>query len=301
MTAPDIRKLRYVEIDYLETLKSYFKKYPTPRSAYNIVNIMIWGPLFKAQWMEYKERLILYNETWTCILMPLGNFLSPEELSSVSESFYQSGKCGSVSLVDNEYVSQYRNHLTDFNIVKDFNTADYIYLSERLARLSGKKLQKKKNLISQFIRQYGKYEVEEIDKNDAEECLRLSDQWYEDHPEDKEIGYKYEREALLRAFQFFHELQIEGKIIRLDREIIAFSLFSELKEDMAIIHFEKFNRIFKGAAQLINWETARYLQPRYHYINREEDMGIPGLRKSKQSYQPLMLLDSYKLIRKKMT
>lgn len=295
----DISKLRYVSMDDLDELSAVLKKYPNPRSAYDIVNLMIWGTQFKAQWVEYNGRLFLYNETWSCILMPLGPYLSPKELLGMSRMFYEAGKCCAISYVDSEYVSQYSDYLLDFEIVKDLNTADYIYLSDRLAKLSGKKLQKKKNLISQFIRQFGEFLVEDLREEMGEECLHFSDQWLEDHPEDKDKGYKYEREALKKAFAYFQRLHLEGTVIRVNNQIVAFSVYSEQKEDMAIIHFEKFSREIKGAAQVINWETAKRLCHRYQYINREEDMGIPGLRKSKQSYQPLMILDSFKLTRKK--
>lgn len=295
MSKPDISKLRYVGFDEYEQIKSLLKKHQTPRSAYDIVNLLIWGTQFKAQLMEYKDRVILYNETWTCILMPLGDYFAPQELRSISDAFYETGKCSKITLVDNEYVLQYGDYLQDFAIEKDYNTADYIYLTEKLASLSGKKLQKKKNLISQFKRRYGEHLVQEMKVEDGEECLQFSDRWSKEHPEDKEIGYRYEREALRLSFEYFDRLSLEGLIIRHNGKLIAYSLFSEQKEDMAIVHFEKFDRNVKGSAQLINRETAVRLQDRYHYINREEDMGIPGLRKSKLSYQPVMILDSYKL------
>ncbi len=301
MNKPDLTDLRYVTIDELDLLKTVLSRYSSPRSAYDIVNLMIWGTQCKAQWMEYAGRLILYNETWTCILMPLGKYFNPAELTAISGSFYEEGKCGTLTQVDKEYVIQYRSNLEQFRLIRDYNTADYIYLSEKLAKLSGKKLQKKKNLISQFKRRHGEYQVDKLRKEDGEECLRLSDNWLGDHPEDKDTGYKYERRAMSLVFEYFNELSIEGLVIRQNNRLIAFSIFSEQKEDMAVIHFEKFGRNIKGAAQLINWETAKHLSGRYHYINREEDMGIPGLRKAKLSYQPLMILDSYKLIKKKVT
>jgi hypothetical protein len=81
--------------------------------------------------------------------------------------------------------------------------------------------------------------------------------------------------------------------------MIAFTIYSQQSDDMVNVHFEKFDREMKGAAQLINWETAKHLQDRYLYVNREEDMGVPGLRKSKRSYQPLMVLDSYRIKKNK--
>ncbi len=299
MSRPDLGNLRKVQIDDYELLSKLLSRYQTPRSAYNIVNLMIWGTQFKAQWMEFEGRLILFNETWMCVLMPLGIYFPPDELVEISEAFCESKKCGAVSLIDNEYMALYRTSYSGYDITKDYNTADYIYLTEKLARLSGKKLQKKKNLISQFRKRYGEYAVLPLQGADSGDCLDFADQWYKDHPEARDEGYYYERRALQTAFEYFDLLKLEGLIIRHEGRMIAFTIFSEQSVDMANVHFEKFDREMKGAAQLINWEAARHLQDRYLYVNREEDMGVPGLRKSKLSYQPLMVLDSYRMQKKK--
>jgi|SRR5690554_1650095 len=299
MSRPDLSKLRRVQIEDYALLSSHLSRYQTPRSAYNIVNLMIWGTQFKAQWMEFAGRLIIFNETWMCVLMPLGMYFPPDELIEISEAFCESKKCGTISLIDNEYMALYRDSFTNFEITKDYNTADYIYLTEKLASLRGKKLQKKKNLISQFRKRYGDYEVTPLQKEASEECFDFADQWYKDHPEDKDEGYQYERGSLQKAFEYFELLKLAGLIIRHNRKMIAFTIYSQQSDDMVNVHFEKFDREMKGAAQLINWETAKHLQDRYLYVNREEDMGVPGLRKSKRSYQPLMVLDSYRIKKNK--
>jgi hypothetical protein len=295
---PDINRLKPVEVKDIELISRYFREYPSPRSAYNVVNLMNWGTQFNAHWLEYEGRLIIYNNAWSCILMPIGPHLSPEQMSTISATFCASGRCGNFTLVDLDYIDQYFDNLDEFEIVRDDTNADYIYLSEMLANLSGKKLQKKKNLISQFIRLYGEYSVEVVTAKDRDECLNLSDDWSEKHQELEE-GYVYEKKALTSAFEHYDILGISGRIIRLNDKMIAFCLFSEQKNDMAIVHFEKYDNEYKGAAQLINWETAKYLHTKYHYVNREEDMGLLGLRKAKQSYQPINHLVSCRLIRKK--
>jgi hypothetical protein len=85
-------------------------------------------------------------------------------------------------------------------------------------------------------------------------------------------------------------LPAEGIIICLHDKIAAFSIFSPQTPDMVTEHFEKFDPEKKGAAQLINWETAKYLQNRYKYLNREQDLGLEGLRQAKLSYQPEFLV-----------
>jgi hypothetical protein len=95
-----------------------------------------------------------------------------------------------------------------------------------------------------------------------------------------------EIKAIENALEMWNQLPIEGIIICLDHKIAAYSIFSPQTADMATVHFEKFDPDKKGSAQIINWETARYLQDRYKWINREQDIGLEGLRQAKLSYAP---------------
>lgn len=106
------------------------------------------------------------------------------------------------------------------------------------------------------------------------------------------------QDALARRLAAFGPLELEGVKITLGPESIAFSLFSALNSQMADIHFKKADPAVKGASQMINWETATRLADRFKYLNREQDLGIPGLRQAKRSYDPECLLLPYHLRRK---
>jgi uncharacterized protein len=294
----DLNRIKRLSISDVDELEGFLQVHASTRSAFNVVNLMIWGTQVGAGWFIVEDRLIIYNEAWNCVLMPLGEYFKPEDMIEISDTFLQAGKCGTISFVDPEYIDMFRNELENyFTVTKDDNNADYVYLSEKLASLSGKKLQKKKNLVSQFKREFPDYIVRDLLAKDVEECITLSDKWVDDHHREQP-GYVYEKRAIEIAFHNFDVLKLEGTVIQVNGTIIAFSVYTELKRDMAVIHFEKYDREIKGSAQVINMETAKALQQRYRYLNREEDLGIPGLRKAKQSYQPIMMLECYKLIKK---
>ncbi|MCG8619009.1 MAG: phosphatidylglycerol lysyltransferase domain-containing protein, partial [Desulfobacterales bacterium] len=99
-----------------------------------------------------------------------------------------------------------------------------------------------------------------------------------------------EAAAIEKAFDNWDRLGLEGLVVTVDDNIAAFAVFSPLNLDTFNVHFEKANIAYKGAAQVINQETARYLSDRAVYINREQDLGIPGLRQAKMSYDPHRLL-----------
>ena len=154
-----------------------------------------------------------------------------------------------------------------------------------MVQLSGKKLAKKKNLISQFRRAYPDYKVLPITADRAEVILSFTEKWRRER-EVEGIYLNTEFTAIRNTMDMWNDIPIEGIIICLDHRIAAYSMFSPQTVDMATVHFEKFDPDKKGSAQLINWETARHLQSRFKWINREQDIGLEGLRQAKMSYDP---------------
>ena len=95
--------------------------------------------------------------------------------------------------------------------------------------------------------------------------------------------------SIKKAFSSFELLPLEGIAIYIEDSLVAYSVYSRLNKDVFTIHFEKADYSYQGIAQVINWETAKALQERCMYINREQDLGVPGLRKAKLSYEPLLI------------
>ncbi len=167
---------------------------------------------------------------------------------------------------------------------------DYIYSSEDLATLSGKKYHSKRNHISNFIKNNPDWEFRELCSNDIDDCLELHRNWMES----KEIEIKdYEDEyiAAKDALNNFDNLKLRGGIIRASSKIVAYTFGEELNKDCFVCHIEKAPADIQGAFAIINREFAKTLyNAGYKYINREEDLGIDGLRRAKQSYHPLIWL-----------
>ena len=102
----------------------------------------------------------------------------------------------------------------------------------------------------------------------------------------KDPNLTLECRAIKNAFKYWDKLPLGGIKILIDGEIVAWSVFSPQTDNMVTVHFEKFDPAIKGCAQVINWETVKLIKDRYRYINREQDMGIEGLRQAKRSYKP---------------
>ena len=112
------------------------------------------------------------------------------------------------------------------------------------------------------------------------------------------VSYAYEAEALRTGCRHFRELEMGGLILFVEKRAAAFSVFNRQNENTALVHFEKYDREKKGAGQAINWETAKHLKDQYEFLNREQDLGIEGLRRAKESYMPEYKTLSYRMRRK---
>lgn len=167
---------------------------------------------------------------------------------------------------------------------------DYLYRTEDLATLPGKAYHSKKNHISAFSRTHA-WTYEPLSAENVEDMVRLSKEWC------KEKGscsgsLSDEQCAIRRVLRDPERFSLSGGLIRVEGKAVAFTLGSPINDRVFDIHVEKALSAFSGAYAVINREFAKTLTA-YEYLNRENDMGIPGLRRAKESYHPAILLKKY--------
>lgn len=168
---------------------------------------------------------------------------------------------------------------------------DYLYESTLLATLPGKNFHGKRNHIAAFSRKYN-WQFEPITSDNVDEVIVLSEQWCREKGDCRDAGLDSERCAIRRLLQHRDRLSVVGGLIRADGKAVAFTLGSPISHDVFDIHVEKALSDYAGAYAVINREFARTLSA-YRYLNRENDMGIPGLRRAKESYRPAIVLKKY--------
>lgn len=178
----------------------------------------------------------------------------------------------------------------DFEETRD--TFDYIYVVEDLAKLPGKKYHSKRNHISFFESNFD-WSYEQMDAGSAKECLDFSDYWYRANKEKEETGTDKEISAIHRALENFDALGIIGGILRVQGDMVAYTFGEQINEKLFCTHVEKAVADIRGAYQMINREFARNTINGYELVNREEDLGLSGLRRAKESYKPQILLTKY--------
>ena len=171
---------------------------------------------------------------------------------------------------------------------------EYVYLQENLAELSGKKYSKKRNHISKFDRAYGdKYEYVRIGPGDMDEIERVMEIWCQKQDCGPEKPSSHEKKAVLELLSGSGGIDYRGGAIRINGMIEAFALGSKIADDMAVVIFEKADTEFDGIYAKLNQVYTSEEWKDVLYINRQEDMDKPGLRKSKKSYYPEFIVKNY--------
>ncbi len=174
----------------------------------------------------------------------------------------------------------------------DRDNSDYVYNTEDLIRLSGKKYDGKRNHINKFKSLYS-FDVIEMNSSHMDECKRIHDEWGKALEFSNHYDFSSEKNASNEIMDHFDELGVKGCLIRIKDRFQAYTMGEKLNEDTAVIHLEKGNFLFPGVYQVINQQFCEKVWNHIPYVNREQDLGIEGLRRAKESYHPAFLLKKY--------
>lgn len=184
-----------------------------------------------------------------------------------------------------------------FQMILMRNSFDYVYAIDALADLRGRKLQKKRNHFNRFQAAHPDYRTEPLDCHNLPRVQHMVNDWYVSRRQSDPTGdYFLESVAMAKAFRHYDGLGMEGLVLLDGDQVLAVTMGSRLSEDTFDIHFEKAREDVDGAYTAINCEFARFLRLKYpevKYLNREDDLGLEGLRKAKLSYHPDHMVEKY--------
>ena len=184
-----------------------------------------------------------------------------------------------------------------FTFRTDRDSFDYVYAIDDLADLKGRKFQKKRNHVNKFRSLHPNFQVLPLTVCNMPQAQHMLNEWYRIRmKEDPEGNYLLENIALSRACRDYAGLEMDGILLMDGGEVLAVTMGSRMNRDTFDIHFEKAREDVEGAYAAVNCEFARYLRLKYpdlKYLNREDDMGLEGLRKAKLSYNPDHLVSKH--------
>lgn len=287
------------ELEYYARLNDHFRRYPQQLSDYTFAALFTWSPLNRFEWAFVDTDTLLisrWKDGQRHLLQPIGPFSEACQqwlLDLLNQLPY---RCR-VYDADDQFMEHHKEFNSHFSVDNNRSHANYLYDAHDLSTLPGRKFMKKRNLIHQAEQLY-RWTIEQLDTHCGADCIRILESL---GPHDHQDGIAArsideERTALHKMMVHFGELRQNGIVIKIDGKPEAFSVWESLNGTTAVVHFEKANRELKGLYQVINKETANeVVKNGLHYINREEDLDIEGLRQAKLSYHPIAIVNSYTL------
>lgn len=280
-------------------LDTFFQNDYHENAHLNFTNLYLWRKPYHIRWAIDHEVLYMvckYNGKLMA-LQPLGPINKTKKaISTIIDYFDQSGFPLYFSGLEESFAKQLeRYHNADFVLGSDRDDADYVYAMEDLLTLAGRKFQSKRNHINSFKQTYPQAQYLPITDEIIPQCRDFLESWYkiynQKNPGDPFI--KVEKAVLFEILDDFQYFKLKGGVLMIDNEVVALSIGEQLNDDTAVIHIEKAHASIRGAYPMINQQFVENEWQSMTYINREEDMGLEGLRKAKESYQPVKMISKY--------
>lgn len=283
-----------------ETIKEFTSVWQLELSDLSFANMFIWRDSHNIEYCVEDDVLYikLCHRRYPCfffvplMLDPERSLLEPlDKLRKYSSSIDEPLRVKSAT---EEQKSKIEMDCPDkYGFTFDEGRFDYVYNTRDLIELKGKKYHGKRNHVNRFMSLYD-YEYMPLGAEHVEECIGVYTAWAE---KKGVVGLDVEDEwrSVTEALYHFEELGLRGGAIRVDNAIQAFTLGEQLNSDMALIHIEKGNTDYEGIFSAINQMFLETEFSSTRYVNREEDLGIEGLRKAKRSYRPVRMVRKYDL------
>ena len=291
---PELPQFKDLSLEEKPLLDEAFSRFPPAISEFTFTNLFIWRHAYQIKISRFKDFLCLLAdkeensfffppigegdvvECFRILLQYLGGRGIPPKIWRVPETM--------IAPIDWKEEGLLAN--------LDRDQSDYIYLTEDLIKLEGRKYHRKRNHIKQFKEKYS-YQYIPLASEWISECLRLETEWCDLRHCETTTGLLNESLAIKEALTHFQSLGMKGGAILINGKVEAFTLGEPLNGDTVVIHIEKANPSYEGLYTLINQAFLEKQWSGYTYVNREQDLGEEGLRKAKESYFPHNMVSKY--------
>ncbi|MEA3559886.1 MAG: phosphatidylglycerol lysyltransferase domain-containing protein [Candidatus Thermoplasmatota archaeon] len=282
----DIKDLKPVELGHRDLFREHYRKYPIEHSDYLHGIMCTWKHYMRYSFALMDDSILIVGEHEGKMYMrspvgPLDKKVFEEALTFSREQGFEP----LFAMVGERTARFLEKEFPELETRPHRDYFDYIYLSSDLRDLQGKRYLKIRNYLNKFRKQ-NDHSVEPVSLDNKDEIHDFLVRWCERKGCQDVPFLMQERQATMFGIDNFFDLGFEGLCIRVNGQVEAFSIFEEMRSDMAVVHFEKANFDIPGLYQAVNNEAAKLLAGKYRFMNRESDMGVPGLRKAKEKYRP---------------
>lgn len=294
---PTFPRFKPLGLEDREILRPILWDYQPETSELTFTNLFMWQGHYGYEWTLHRDRLLVISHTagafWA--LPPIGP--APRgEISRDLLTWLREERGQTLPLIERADPRLFSELAGDraFTVEPVRDHFDYVYRSEDLIQLSGGPYHAKRNHIHSFAREYP-YRYEPLREEHLPACLDMAERWCKFRRCEEDLNLMGEWDAITRALRHFSALEIQGGVILVHDHVEAFTCGELLNRTTAVIHIEKANPEMRGLYALINQQFCEHAWAQVPFINREQDLGEPGLQVAKMSYHPLRLVEKYRL------
>ncbi|MBM7870759.1 hypothetical protein JOC70_002253 [Clostridium pascui] len=283
-------------LDDKDLFEKYIKPYNFSTCEYSFLSLFLWRKGCEIHYSIINDVLIIkkvdFNHS-SHFMQPLGYKM--KDLKEIVDTLIEYKKENNMDYLFKDAELNFINDLKEvygdsLEILEDRDGADYIYLREDLVKLSGKKYHAKKNHYNAFVKKYN-YKAVPITEDIVDDCLMAGREWC--NKNDCKGYVLYELFGIKDLLKNIAKINFVGMAVYVDDKISAFTIGEVVNENTAIIHIEKADADVRGLYAFVNRHFLEEYLPSVTYVNREQDLGIEGLRKAKLSYNPVELVMKY--------
>lgn len=279
-----------------ETIERYFAVTDSRSSDMCFSTMYFWQDYYALTWTVCRDMLIFKSEhdenSHVSFSFPIGEADPAPALEEIEAYCDRRGIPMHLHNVYKEHEEWLNANMPDkFHLWYERDVADYIYETERLIRLSGKKYHGKKNHVNKFLKSYDDWAYEKITPQNREDCLNMLAEWELINESAKNREKDAEAQVARRSLIEIDRFGEAGGLIRAEGRVVAFSIGEKVNSDTFVVHIEKAFSDVPGAYAIINQQLLKHEAADIPYVNREDDAGEEGLRQAKLSYHPLYLLE----------
>lgn len=279
-------------------LQKHLWDYQPQTSELTFTNLYIWRDAYQTQWAMLDDVLLLLAQEKEGEFYGLPPVAAGSRLAA-TEKFLN-------WLQEERDVADPRIERADEQLVRELADSDsivseptrdqfdYLYLREDLAELRGRDYSNKRNHINYFERTF-EWNYEPLTAENIPVCIEMAAEWCEKRDCEDDMNLLHERNAVFSALEDLPELPAHGGVLWVAGQLEAFSIGELLNNETLLVHIEKANSGIRGLYQMINREFVRNFSQEALYVNREQDLGVPGLRRAKKSYYPTKMVKKYRL------
>lgn len=289
------------ELEDKGIIESYFAKAPSRSCERTFANVYLWSRHYHVRFAVVEDALVFMDdEEELAFAYPAGEPEAVKRALDVLERYSEERGYPLVlySVTEENFAQLEEWYPGMYEIEYDRDQADYVYETEKLATLAGKKLHAKRNHINKFKTIHEDWNYEPLSDDNVEECFQMALKWRNQNGCEDDPEKNAEMCVSLNSLRLYKELGLVGGVLRVEGKIAAFSVGEKMCEDTFVVHIEKAYADLDGAYPMINQQFVQHECMDFQYVNREEDTGAEGLRRAKLSYRPAFLVEKG-IVRKK--